>query len=167
MRALPEVFKVVRQRDMSTVADIVDCDALADATGVSRRTIIRAAQRHGGYVLLGNKSFVDRSRLRDVLGGRWTPDVEKTPPPVRGKHKCQDAVTLQDAATEIGCSRSTVLRIVQRYGLGVQMCGRRYLSASEVGVVRASILPAGVTERSAELKREKKSRGRTALSRGR
>jgi hypothetical protein len=79
-------------------------------------------------VYLGNKAF---------LKGR-DPSVESTP--VRGKQ-----LTLQQAATIIGCSRSTVLRVLERTGLGVKVGNRRYLPQSQLNQVRDNVLSAGVT----------------------
>ena len=103
---------------------IVDADEVAQMLGVCRRTVLSAA---GGNVeYLGNKAFI-RSKTSGV--------------PVRGKHK-----TLQQVADQLGCSRSTVLRVVKRTGLGIQIGGRRYIPESQIGRIKKSILARGVTQ---------------------
>lgn len=124
--------------------DIVDIDDLAAAVGVSRRTLTRSAIKHGAQVVLGNKYFVRRKALKDVLGPRYTPSVAKMPPPVRGKRRVDDSLTLQQVADRLKCSRSTVLRILNRTKLGVKIGGRRYIPDHQVEDIKANILPPGV-----------------------
>lgn len=153
---------------MMTTMDIVDADQLAAMAGVSRRTVRRASQRVGAEIVLGNKAFVLREKLREVMGRRYDQDMENIPPPVRGKHEIEDGITLQEAADALDCSRSTVLRIVNELGLGVQLAGgigRRYISKKSLPAIKAAILPHGVTARSAALKEERKRARRTARNR--
>lgn len=128
----------------TNTGDIVDMDDLAAAVGVSRRTVARAAMKHGAQVKIGNKYFVRRSALREVLGARYTPSVAKIPPPARGKKKVDGGLTLQQVADRLKCSRSTVLRVLNRTGLGVKLGGRRYVPENQVEGVKANVLPPGV-----------------------
>lgn len=123
---------------------IVDADEIAALCGVSRRTVMRGAVRCGAVVMLGNKSFVRRSALRDVLGKHYDPKVEKTPPPVRGKRPISDAITLQEAADRIGCSRSTVLRVLNRTSLGMTIGGRRYVLERNLDDIKFNVLKPGL-----------------------
>lgn len=124
----------------STISEIIDADELAVAVGVSRRTIMRAAQKMAAAVYLGNKGYVDRLSVPAVLGKRYDPSVEKT-----GGHRFDDAVTLRSAAEQLGCSRSTVLRVLERTGLGMKIGGRRYVPRCQIDDVKAGILAPGTT----------------------
>lgn len=119
--------------------EIVDADRLASAAGVSRRTVMRAAQRAGAAVYIGNKGFVRKDAVNEVLGDRYTPVVAKT-----GAHNAARPHTLQEVADRLGCSRSTVLRVLRRNSLGVTIGNRRYVPADQVRAVKAGILAAGV-----------------------
>jgi predicted DNA-binding transcriptional regulator AlpA len=115
--------------------DLADADAVAAACGVSRRTVIRTASRNGGIVPLGNKFFVKRSSVSEILDGRTIPSVEKA---------TAGAITLQQAAVMLGCSRSTVLRVVERTGLGVQIGGRRYVLKKNLNAISMNIAKPGL-----------------------
>lgn len=131
-------------KNTTDTGDLVDLDDLAAALGVSRRTLARAAVKAGAQVKLGNKYFVLRKSLREVLGARYTPSVAKTPPPVRGKKRIDNSLTLQQVADRLKCSRSTVLRVLNRTRLGVKIGGRRYVPEHQLEDVKSNILPPGV-----------------------
>lgn len=120
--------------------EVIDPDALADAVGVSRRTVLRAAEREWAVVYIGNKGYVRKDALRKVLGSRYDPTVAKT-----GAHKADRLRTLQEVADALRCSRSTVLRVVHRTGLGVQIGGRRFIPSDQIKAVKAGIMEAGTT----------------------
>lgn len=121
--------------------EVVDATELAAAVGVSRRTILRAAEKQAAIVYLGNKGYVTRSDVPSVLGKRYAPSVAKT-----GGHGVGEKhLTLQEVAGMLKCSRSTVLRVIGRTGLGVKVGGRRYIPRSQVGDIRAGVLKPGVT----------------------
>lgn len=113
---------------MVTTMKIVDADALAEKLGVCRRTALAS----GSVVYLGNKAYL-ASDKRGI--------------PVRGKHK-----TLQQVADMIGCSRSTVLRVIERTGLGIQIGGRRYVPESQIRQIKKNVLARGVTRLHADPK---------------
>lgn len=115
--------------------DLVDADAVAAACGVSRRTVIRAASRNGGIVPLGNKFFVKRASVREILDGRSVPSVKKA---------TAGAITLQQAAATLGCSRSTVLRVLERTGLGIQIGGRRYVLTKSLDEIKRNVMKPGL-----------------------
>lgn len=119
---------------------IVDADTLAKSLGLSRRTIISAAARAGGVEYLGNKAFVKSGCLKPAFGSVYDPSMAKTAIPVRGKHK-----TLQEVASMLGCSRSTVLRVVERTGLGITVGNRRYIPEYQIRYIKKNILARGVT----------------------
>jgi excisionase family DNA binding protein len=131
-------------KNITDTGDIVDIDELAAAVGVSRRTLTRSAIKHNAHVVLGNKYFVRRQSLREVLGSRYAPSVAKTPPPVRGKHRIDNSLTLQQVADRLKCSRSTVLRVLNRTRLGVKIGGRRLVPEHQVDDIKSNILPPGV-----------------------
>lgn len=121
--------------------EVVDATELAAAVGVSRRTILRAAEKQAAIVYLGNKGYVNRSDVPFVLGKRYAPSVAKT-----GAHGVDGwYLTLQEVASRLKCSRSTVLRVLERTGLGVKIGDRRYVPRSQVEAVRAGVLKPGVT----------------------
>lgn len=120
--------------------EIIDPDSIALLTGVSRRTVMRAAERHGAIVYVGNKGYVLRSALRAVLGKRYDPSVAKA-----GAVRAERPKTLQEVANALKCSRSTVLRVVGRTGLGVQIGGRRFIPSDQIRAVRNEIMSPGVT----------------------
>jgi len=124
--------------------DIVDADQVAELCGVSRRTVMRGAAKNKAAVKLGNKYFVRRDALAKVLGDRYDPSVEKAPPPVRGKKPIADAITLQEAANRLGCSRSTILRVLNRTSLGISMGGRRYVLERNLDDIKSNILKPGL-----------------------
>lgn len=104
-----------------TKMKIIDADQIAQEEGVCRRT----ALSRGSIVYLGNKAYIKSSRHGT---------------PVRGKHK-----TLQQVADMLGCSRSTVLRVIERTGLGVQIGNRRYVPESQIRAIKKNVLSRGVT----------------------
>jgi hypothetical protein len=112
--------------------NLLDADDVAKQSGVSRRTVVSNAARLGGVVYLGNKAFVSADL--------YAPSVAKAPIPVRGKH-----MTLQQAADILGCSRSTVLRVLERTGLGEKIGRRRYLPEYQLRAVKNNILAQGIT----------------------
>jgi hypothetical protein len=116
--------------------NVLDADAVARQAGVSRRTAISSAARLGGVVYLGNKAFI----LAEAAEKLYDPSVAKTPIPVRGKQ-----MTLQQAADILGCSRSTILRVLERTGLGEKVGGRRYVPEYQLRAVKKNILARGVT----------------------
>lgn len=121
---------------------LVDASSLARRLGVCRRTVVSAAERVGGLEYLGNKAFVREGSLKSALGERYwqlAPDAHGAIP-VRGKHK-----TLQEVAEILGCSRSTVLRVIERTGLGLVVGNRRYVPECEVALIKKNILSRGVT----------------------
>lgn len=121
--------------------EVVDATDLAAAAGVSRRTILRAAERQAAIVYLGNKGYVSAADIPLVLGKRYDPSVAKT-----GRLEAGEAhLTLQQVAAMLKCSRSTVLRVLGRTGLGVKIGDRRYIPRSQVASVRAAVLKPGVT----------------------
>lgn len=117
--------------------NIVDANDIASRLGVCRRTVISAAEKSGGVEYLGNKAYITLAVAKKFY--ELAPDAHSVVP-VRGKHK-----TLQEVADQLGCSRSTVLRVIKRTGLGVQIGGRRYVPESQVGQIKKSILARGVT----------------------
>jgi len=119
---------------------LVDASDLAKRLGVCRRTVVSAAERAGGLEYLGNKAFVREDAIKPAMGGKYDPSVASTGIPVRGKHK-----TLQEVAEILGCSRSTVLRVIERTGLGVIVGNRRYVPECEVALIKKNILSRGVT----------------------
>jgi hypothetical protein len=119
---------------------LVDASDLARRLGVCRRTVVSAAERAGGVEYLGNKAFVREDAIEAAMGGLYDPSVAKTGVPVRGKHR-----TLGEVAVMLGCSRSTVLRVIERTGLGVVVGNRRYVPESQVGSIQKNILSRGVT----------------------
>jgi excisionase family DNA binding protein len=124
--------------------DIVDADQIAALCGVSRRTVMRGALREKAAVRLGNKYFVQRKALERVLGEHYDPSVAKAQSPVRGKKPISDAITLQEAAKRLGCSRSTVMRVLDRTRLGVAIGGRRYVLERNLDDVKSNILKPGL-----------------------
>jgi hypothetical protein len=116
--------------------NVLDADAVAKQAGVSRRTAISSAARLGGVVYLGNKAFI----LAETAQTLYDPSVAKAPIPVHGKQ-----MTLQQAADILGCSRSTILRVLERTGLGEKIGRRRYLPEYQLRAVKKSILAQGVT----------------------
>lgn len=117
--------------------NIVDADDIARRLGVCRRTVISAAERSGGVEYLGNKAYLTAAAAKRYY--ELAPDAHVVLP-VRGKHK-----TLQEVADKLGCSRSTVLRVIRRTGLGVKIGRRRYVPESQIGRIKRSILARGVT----------------------
>jgi hypothetical protein len=121
---------------------LVDASDLAERLFVCRRTVVSAAERVGGVVRIGNKAFVREDLLKSALGDRYdclAPDAIGGVP-VRGKHR-----TLGEVAVMLGCSRSTVLRVIERTGLGVIVGNRRYVPESQIGSIQKNILSRGVT----------------------
>lgn len=129
---------------MTTTGDIVDLGAVADAVGVSRRTVMRAAQKLGEIVKVCNKFYVRRSRLREILGDRYDPSVANIKPPVRGKHRIDTALTPQQAAARLKCARSTVMAVMDRAGVGIVVGGRRLIPEVELGRLKGEIVPPGL-----------------------
>lgn len=119
---------------------IVDADDIARRLGVCRRTVVSAAEKAGAVEYLGNKAFLRADSLQSALGDRYHPSVANTEVPVRGKHR-----TLQEVASILGCSRSTVLRVLERTGLGIQVGRRRYVPDYQIRLVKKKILSRGVT----------------------
>lgn len=115
---------------------LVDADDIARRLGVCRRTVISAARKSDGVEYLGNKAFVDGGSAMKLYG----PSVANMAVPVRGKHK-----TLQEVADILGCSRSTVLRVIERTGLGITIGKRRYVPEYQMKLVKQNVLSAGVT----------------------
>lgn len=117
---------------MSKKNELVDADYIADLHGVSRRTVVRAAIKTNAATMLGNKYFVKP----DVLGK--DPSVEKAAKALSG------AITLQEAANRLGCSRSTILRVVERTSLGIKVGGRRYVLERHLDDIKFNILKPGL-----------------------
>jgi excisionase family DNA binding protein len=136
--------------------NVLDADAVARAAGVSRRTVISRAARLGGVVYLGNKAFV----LPAAAEKLYAPSVANAPIPVRGKH-----MTLQQAADALGCSRSTILRVLERTGLGERVGRRRYLPEYQLRQVKKNILAQGVTRLHSDKKAMSEHGKRMARSR--
>jgi excisionase family DNA binding protein len=126
------------------VTNIIDATALADRLCVCRRTVLTNAAKAGAIEKMGNKYFVRADMLKRALGDRYdclAPDaIDNKGIPVRGKH-----LTFQEAANILGCSRSTILRVAERTGLGVQIGRRRYIPEWQLQYVKKKILSRGVT----------------------
>lgn len=128
--------------DMRAAMKVVDADDIARRLGVCRKTVISAAEKAGGVEYLGNKAYLRSDALRKSLGGRYdclAPEGSIATP-VRGKH-----LTLQETADFLGCSRSTILRVIKRTGLGVAIGGRRYVPEGQVESIKKNILAPGIT----------------------
>jgi AraC-like DNA-binding protein len=117
---------------MNRKDNLVDADYVADLHGVSRRTVLRAAIKQNAATKLGNKYFVQP----DVLGK--DPSVAKAAQPLVG------AITLQEAARRLGCSRSTVLRVCERTKLGIKVGSRRYVLERKLEDIKFNILKPGL-----------------------
>lgn len=129
---------------MISTSDIVDLGAVASAVGVSRRTVLRAAQRAGEIVRVCNKFYVRRGALRGILGDKYDPSVASIRPPVRGKHRVDNALTPEQAAARLKCARSTILAIAARTSLGVRVGGRLLVPEGQLGCFKDEIAKPGL-----------------------
>lgn len=97
---------------------LIDPYEAAAAEGVCPRTAVR--RWRGPVERIGNKAFLSAG----------PPSVEKR-------------ITLQEAADRIGCSRSTVLRVLGRNpGLGHAVGRRRFVFERDVEKIREGVLRA-------------------------
>lgn len=129
---------------MIATNDIVDLGDVASAVGVSRRTVLRAAQRAGEIVRVCNKFYVRRGALRGILGDKYDPSVASLRPPVRGKHRVDNALTPEQAAAKLKCARSTVLAVAERTRMGLRIGGRLLIPESQLGGFKDEIAKPGL-----------------------
>lgn len=129
---------------MIQTSDILDLGDVASAVGVSRRTVLRAAQRAGEIVRVCNKFYVRRGAVRGILGDKYDPAVANIRPPVRGKHRVDTALTPEQAAKRLKCARSTVLAIADRTNMGVRIGGRLLIPESQLGGFKDEIAKPGL-----------------------
>lgn len=150
---------------MTGTSDILDLGAVASAVGVSRRTVLRAAQRAGAIVRICNKFYLKKSLARDVLGDRYDPCVANIRPPVRGKHRIDNAMTSAQAAARLKCARSTVLAVADRVKLGIRVGGRLLIPEEHLGAIKDEISKAGLPIRFQDPAEMKKHARRMARAR--
>lgn len=112
------------------IGEIIDPQAVADALGSCRRTVVSKARGSGAIVRIVGKDYVKRSKLRSfVSGDAWdlVADLER---PVAGAGELDTAsiVSRQAIAAVCGCDPATVWRVARRMNLGVDVYGRRLLT---------------------------------------
>lgn len=129
---------------MIATNEIVELGDVASAVGVSRRTVLRAAQRAGEIVRVCNKFYVRRGALRGILGDKYDPSVASLKAPVRGKHRIDNALTPEQAAGKLKCARSTVLAIAERTSMGVRIGGRLLIPECQLGNFKDEIAKPGL-----------------------
>lgn len=139
------------------IGEIVPAQTVADAAGVSRRTITRNAEKAGALVEIGGRGYVFRNKLRKVVDdGRWTPALETLvrPVPGHGEINPEDVVSRNRAAKRIGCNLSTVWRTAHRFGIGVDCWGDRLLTEKMMPRLRECVgKPSASPEEISEMKR--------------
>ncbi len=140
------------------IGEIVPAQTIADATGVSRRTITRSAEKAGALVDVGGRGYVLRSRLRKVVdGSKWTPALETLARSVPGHGSIDtDQIVSRDrAAREVGCNQSTVWRTTKRFGIGVDCWGDLLLTEKMLPQLRECVgKPSASPEEVSEMKRQ-------------
>lgn len=145
--------------------EIVDLGEVASAAGVSRRTVLRAAQKAGEIVKVCNKFYVRKAAVRDLLGDKYHPFVANIRPPVRGKHRIDNAMTSAEASKKLKCARSTVLEVVARTGLGLRIGGRLLIPVDQLGTLKDEISKPGLPVRFQDPQEMKKHARRMARAR--
>lgn len=113
------------------IGEIVPAQTVADAAGVSRRTITRSAEKAGALVEVAGRGYVFRSKLRKVVGERrWTTALDGLAAPVAGLGEIDSSavVSREAVAAEAGCNLSTVWRTTHRFGIGLDCYGDRLLT---------------------------------------
>lgn len=147
------------------MSDILDLGDVASAVGVSRRTVLRAAQKADAIVRVCNKFYLRRSLARHALGEHYDPCVANIRPPVRGKHTIETALTSAQAAARLKCARSTVLAVVERTGLGLRVGGRLLIPVDQLGRIKDEISKGGLPIRFQDPAEMKKHARRMARAR--
>lgn len=139
------------------IGEVVPAQTVADAAGVSRRTITRCAEKAGALVDIGGRGYVLRSRLRKAVDGRhWTPAMETLvrPVPGMGEIDTDSIVSRADAAKSADCNLSTVWRTTQRFGIGIDCWGDLILTKKMLPQLRECVGKTSATpEEISEMKR--------------
>lgn len=104
------------------IGEIVTAQEVADACGVSRRTVTRKAADARALVTIAGKGYVRRRAVATVAEG---PSVEKLGQTVPGLPEIDtdSVVSRSEAARLCGCDSATVWRITRRFGIGVDCYG--------------------------------------------
>ena len=124
-----------------TQSKVIEISEVSSAMGVSRKTAIRAALKNNALVHIGNKYFVDTSKIGKLC------DHATTCVALKKKARIYSGwITLQEAANEVGASRTTMLRIASEAN-DLTKCvnseGRWFVNPNKLSYFKKRVLPQG------------------------
>lgn len=143
------------------ISEIVDAQAVADAAGVSRRTVTRAADSKGCRLNIAGKAYLLRRGIPAVFGkaskSGLPPSVQKMCNGGASSASIEplSVLTRSEVAAELGCDGATVWRVSRKFGIGIDCYGETLLTREMLPALKNGIGKIAATaDEVSEMKRQ-------------